>query len=46
LPTLVINYISSNKQKPFPYDKLFNDVEIIKFLDENLTNKLTGGELE
>ncbi len=39
IPTLVINYIKSGKQKPLPFTTQFNDVEIMKFLDENYNAK-------
>lgn len=39
VPTIVINYLSSNKKRKYPIDKPFNEANIKIFLDDNL--KLT-----
>jgi hypothetical protein len=46
MPTVVLNYIRSNKQKPLPYEAVYNDITIMKFLDSNYAAKLEGSDLE
>ena len=46
LPTLVVNYIQSAKQKQLPYDTKYNDQEIVRFLNENFFSKYSGTDLE
>lgn len=46
IPTVVINYIQSNKQKQMPYDKPYNDHEIHRLLQENFFGKMVGTDLE
>jgi hypothetical protein len=36
---MVINYLQTLKQKQMPYDAKYNDHDIIRFLNENITNK-------
>jgi len=46
MPTLVVNYLQSGKQKQLPYDAKYNDHTIIRFLNENFFSKLSGTDLE